>query len=145
MSKSNTFENELLLLIFNNVDISDIGDATGLRGSSLAGSLYFAAHTADPGEGGTQATSEATYGSYTRQGLARTAGNFSVTGNAVALVANLDFPEASSGAETLTHFSVGVASSGASKILYKGTLTPNIQAVSGVIPRFKAGTMITED
>lgn len=40
MSKGNTFENDLLLLIFNNTDAALIGDATGLRGSSTAGSLY---------------------------------------------------------------------------------------------------------
>ena len=31
MSKGNTFENDLLQLIFNNVDIADIGDASGLQ------------------------------------------------------------------------------------------------------------------
>lgn len=56
MSKGNTFENDLLLLIFNNTDAALIGDATGLRGSSTAGSLYVALHTADPGEAGTAAT-----------------------------------------------------------------------------------------
>jgi hypothetical protein len=42
MSKSNTFENDLLQLIFNNVDIADIGDAGGLQNSATAGSLYIA-------------------------------------------------------------------------------------------------------
>lgn len=32
MSKSNTFENDLLKLIFNNDDIALIGDAAGLHG-----------------------------------------------------------------------------------------------------------------
>lgn len=50
MSKSNTFENDLLQLIFNNVDIADIGDAGGLQNSATAGSLYIALHTGDPGE-----------------------------------------------------------------------------------------------
>ena len=34
MSKGNTFENDLLLLLFNNTNIANLGDATGLRGSS---------------------------------------------------------------------------------------------------------------
>ncbi len=45
MSDSNTFENAQLLLIFNNTDITGIGDAGGLRGSASAGSLYLAAYT----------------------------------------------------------------------------------------------------
>ena len=54
MSKGNTFENDLLLLIFNNTNIANLGDATGIRGSSAAGSLYLALHTTDPGEAGDQ-------------------------------------------------------------------------------------------
>ena len=36
MSKSNTFENDLLLLVFNNTDITLIGDAAGLQNSAAA-------------------------------------------------------------------------------------------------------------
>jgi hypothetical protein len=39
---------DLLELIFCNTDAPNIGDATGLRGSSVAGSLYVSLHTADP-------------------------------------------------------------------------------------------------
>jgi hypothetical protein len=53
MPLSDTFENDLMLLVFNNTNCADVGDATGLRGSSTAGSLYIALHTADPGEAGT--------------------------------------------------------------------------------------------
>lgn len=42
MSKSNTFETELLTLLFNNTNIANIGDATGLRGSTTAGNFYVA-------------------------------------------------------------------------------------------------------
>ncbi|HYT46730.1 MAG TPA: hypothetical protein VEP90_30670, partial [Methylomirabilota bacterium] len=66
MSKSNTWESDLLLLVFNNTNAGSIGDATGLRGSSTAGSLYVSLHTADPGETDDQTSSEATYTSYAR-------------------------------------------------------------------------------
>lgn len=52
---------DLLELIFNNVDWANIGDATGLPGSAVAGSLYISLHTASPGEGGDQTTNEASY------------------------------------------------------------------------------------
>ena len=60
MSKSNTFENDLLLLVFNNTDITLIGDAAGLQNSAAAGSLYVSLHTSDPDEDGDQTTNETT-------------------------------------------------------------------------------------
>lgn len=145
MSKSNTFENDLLLLLFNNADIATIGDAGGLRGSVAAGSLYLALHTADPGEAGDQSTNECAYTGYARKAVARTAGGFTVSGNSVTLAADQSFPEASAGSETATHFSIGAASSGAGKILYSGTITPTIAIAAGVTPILTTGTTITED
>lgn len=145
MSKGNTFENDLLLLIFNNTNAALIGDATGLRGSSTAGSLYVALHTGDPGEAGDQTTSECAYGSYARVAVARSGAGWTVTGNSSSPAANIDFPAAASGTETATHFSVGVAVSGASKILYKGAISPNISIATGVQPRLTTATAITED
>lgn len=146
MSKSNTFENDLMLLIFNNTNIADIGDATGLRGSSAAGSLYWSLHTADPGEAGTAITSETAYTGYARVAAARSGAGFTVTGNSVSPPANVDFGEctASPGA-ALTHFGIVNTSSGAGKLLYKGTLTPNITMAVGTIPRIKTSSTITED
>lgn len=145
MSKSNTFENDLLLLLFNNTNIANIGDATGVRGSTTAGSLYLALHTADPGEAGAQNTSETTYTSYARVAVARTAGGFTVSGNQVTLAAAAVFPTCTGGTATITHFSLGTASSGAGKVLYKGTVTPNIAVSTGVAPELTTGTTITED
>jgi hypothetical protein len=71
MSASNAFETQLLQLIFNNTNAANIGDATGLRGSSTAGVFYIGLHTADPGEAGTQSTSETAYTSYARQSVVR--------------------------------------------------------------------------
>lgn len=145
MSKGNTFENDLLLLIFNNTNAANIGDATGLRGSSTAGSLYVALHTGDPGEAGDQTTSECAYTSYARVAVARSGVGWTVTANSVSPAANVDFPAATGGSETATHFSIGVAASGASKCLYKGTISPNISISSGVQPRLSTATTITED
>jgi hypothetical protein len=145
VSKSNTWENQLLLLVFNNTNAANIGDATGLRASTVAGSLYLALHTADPGDAGTQATSECTVGGYARVAVARSAGGFTVAANVVTLTAAVDFPEVTSGSQTVTHFSVGVASSGATAILYSGTLDVSLLCDTGKIPRLKTGTNITED
>lgn len=149
MSKGNTFENDLLLLIFNNTNIANLGDATGIRGSSTAGSLYLALHTADPGEAGDQTTSEATYGSYARVAVARTSGGFTVSGNNVQLAAAADFPLGTTGtvSQNITHVSVGISSSGAGKVLYRAALATALYSGTGIQPRLSSGTglSITED
>lgn len=142
MSKGNTFENDLLKLIFNATAIADIAEDDS---SSPLTNLYVSLHTADPGEGGSQTTSECAYTSYARVAVARTSGGWTVTGNSVSPAANIDFPAATGGSETATHFAVGTDSSGAGKILYSGTVTPNISISSGVTPRLTTATAITED
>jgi len=145
VSKSNTWESDLLLLVFNNTNAGSIGDATGLRGSSAAGSLYLSLHTSDPGEAGDQTTNEVAYTSYARVAVARSGSGFTVTGNAVALAANADFPAGTGGSGTATHFGIGTDASGAGKLLYKGAISPNIVCGNGVTPRINAGTVVTED
>lgn len=146
MTKSNTFENELLLLLFNNTDIANIGDAAGLQNSAGAGSLYLVLHTGDPGETGTATTSEIAYTGYARQAVARSGAGFTVSGASVTLAANVDFPEMTGGAGgTVTYFSVVKEVSGASVILYSGAVSPSIVVANGVTPRLKAATSITED
>lgn len=142
MSKGNTFENDWLKLIFNATAIANIADNAA---SSPLTNLYVSLHTADPGEAGDQTTSEATYTSYARVAVARTSGGFTVTGNSVSPAANIDFPAATGGTNTITHFAIGTASSGAGKLLYSGTVTPNISVSSGVTPRLTTASTVTED
>lgn len=146
MSKSNTFENELLLLLFNNTTMSGVGDATGIVGSTAAGSLYVSLHTSDPGEAGDQTTSETAYTNYARVAVARTAGGWTVTGNAVANAALVQFAQCGATGATITHFGVGTASTLAGKLLYSGALTSSLAVSSGIQPQFAAGDLdITED
>lgn len=143
-SKSNALENSLLLLIFNNTNIANVGDATGLRGSSTAGSLYVSLHTASPDEGGAQNTSEVSYGSYARVAVARSGAGWTVTGNSVSPAAAIDFPAATSGTATVTHFGIGTDSSGAGTLLYYGPVSPSISVSTGVTPRLTTASAITE-
>lgn len=145
MSFSNTLENELLLLLLNNSNIANIGDATGLRGSSTAGVFYLSLHTSSPGETGTQSTNETTYGSYARVSVARSAAGWTVTGNSASPTSAVDFAEATSGTATITHVGLGTDSSGAGKLVLYGSLSPSISVASGVIPRIKTTSTITLD
>lgn len=141
-SKGDTFENDWLKLIFNATAIANIADNAG---SSPLTSLYVALHTASPGEAGTQSTSEAAYVGYARQAVARTSAGFVVTGSSVSPTSDVVFPAPTAGAGTITDFSVGVAVSGATKILYYGSLTPTISIAIGVNPVLRAASTITED
>jgi hypothetical protein len=145
MSKTNTWENALLELVFKNTNAANIGDATGLRGSSTAGSFYVSLHTGDPGEAGDQTTSETAYTSYARVAVARSGSGFTVTGNSVSPAANVDFPECTGSTSTITHFGIGTASSGAGVLLYKGAVSPSISVSTGVTPRLTTSSAVTED
>lgn len=140
MSKSNAFETDFLELIFNATTIANLADDAG---SSPAANLTVALHTADPGEGGDQSTNECTYTSYARVSVARTSGGWSVTGDSVSPVADIDFPEATGGSETATHFSVGTGTG--NYMIYSGSLTPNIVISTGVTPRITTASTVTED
>jgi hypothetical protein len=102
-------------------------------------------HTGDPGEAGTQTTSESAYTAYTRVSVARTTTGWAVSSNVISPVANIDFPQATNTGPNITHMGIGDASAGAGKLMYYGTVTPNINIQDGVTPRLTTGTTITED
>ena len=142
MSKGDTFENDWMKLVFNATTIGNIADNAA---SSPLTNVYVSLHTADPGEAGNQTTNEATYTSYSRVAVARSSSGWTVSGNSASPVANINFPACTGGTNTITHFSVGTASSGTGKILYSGTVSPNISVSSGVTPQLTTSTTISED
>ena len=142
MSKGNTFENDLLKLIFNATAIANLADNAA---SAPITNIYVSLHTGDPGEAGNQTTSACAYTSYARVAVARTSGGWTVTSNSVSPVANISLPAATGGSETATHFAVGTDSSGTGKVLYKGAISPNIVISSGVTPILTTASTITED
>ena len=146
MSKTNSWETLLLDHLFTNANVANVGDATGLRGSTTAGSLYVSLHTADPGEAGTQSTSEATYTGYARVGVVRSAGGWTVSGNAVSNTATITFGTCTAGSNTITYVGIGTDSAGAGTLLYKGALTASLAVSAGIAPFFAAGDLdVTED
>lgn len=143
MSIGDTFENDLLKLIFNATAISKIADNAAATPET---DIIVALHTGDPGEAGTQSTSEATYTSYARVNVARTTGGWTAaSAGSTSPVANIDFPAGTGGSGTVTHFSVGASGGGATKIYFSGTVTPNIVTGNGVTPRLTTASTITLD
>ena len=135
MSKSNTTENDVLALVFK---------ATALPWAANT-DLYLALHTADPGEAGVQTTSEATYTSYARVTVARSAVGWTVTGSTAENAALLQFPQCTGGTNTLTHVSIGTASSGAGQILYSGALSSSLSVSNLIQPQFAAGSLSVQE
>jgi hypothetical protein len=141
MSMTNAAEAALLDLLFLNTDWAGIGDAGGLQNSAAAGSFHISLHTADPGESGTQATSEVAYTGYARVAVARTAGGFTRTVSTVANTALVQFPQATGGTATATHFGIGTDSTGAGNLLLKGPLNSSLSISNGIQPQFAAGAL----
>lgn len=138
MSKSDNFENRLLLLLFNATAFAGLAED---HSSPVA--LELSLHTASPGEAGDQATTEATYTGYARITAARTSGVWEVTGNQVENVGALAWPECTAGSNEISHWAVGLV--GDDEILYYGSLTNSRIIDAGEVPTFPAGTLTIDE
>lgn len=145
MSIADTTENAILALIFNATAWANYADNAA---STPQTNISVAAHTADPGDSGTQSTSEAAYTSYARVNVARTSGGWTISGTSptqAVPVAAINFPAGTGGSGTITYFSTGKTGGGATAILFSGTVTPNIVTGNGVTPSLSTATTITLD
>lgn len=135
MSKGDTFENDVVKLVFN-------GTAFPWNGNSA---LFVSLHTSDPLENGLQTSNECTFGSYARQSTDRNSGAWTVSSDQASNAAIISFPECTSGSETVTHFAIGTVVSGAGQILYKGSLGASRAVSPGITLQFAIGTItVTE-
>ena len=145
MSKADTWENGVLLMLFNNTPFTLVGDAGGLLASAVAGNLYVSLHDADPGEAGDQSTDEVDYTNYVRKAVARSGAGWVVTDNAVNPADPITFATGGSGTSpTATYFGIGSSSVGAGKLLYSGAITPGIICGEGITPVLTTDTEVTE-
>lgn len=145
MSASNASENAILLLLFNNTNWANVGDATGLRGSTGAGSWYVSLHTADPGEAGDQTTSESAYTNYARVAVARSAAGWTITGTAPTTASNtspVTFAACGATGSTVTYFGIGWSASTAGQLLASGQLTSQLIINSGITPSFTTAALV---
>lgn len=146
MSKADAYELDILKLLFNATAIANVADNAA---SAPLTNIYVSLHTADPTDAGSQTSSETAYTGYARVAVARTTGGWTCSGTTPAQavpVANIDFGSCSaSPGGAITFFGVGSLVSGAGKLFYSGTVTPNITMAVGVIPRLTTASSITED
>jgi hypothetical protein len=134
MSKGNTTETDLLEYVFK---------ATAFSWNA-ATNLTIHLHTADPGEAGTSATSEATYTNYAAVNVARSGSGWIVTGNTAKNAALIQFPQCGASGNTITHVSITPQSS--TQILYSGALSSSLTVANLIQPQFSADALqIQED
>lgn len=146
MSKSDTWEQNLLDHLFLNSSVTLIGDATGLPAAATVGSLYVSLHTSDPGEAGDQTTNETSYTGYARIAVARSGSGWSRSGSTISNVAAVTFGLCTAGSATITHVGVGASSSGSGKLLYSAALSASLAVSNGITPSFAIGQLtVAED
>ncbi len=144
MAAGNAWQSDILKLILENVALANWGDAGGLLPSAAAGDVYVALHTASPGAGGNQSTSEAAYTGYARVAISRVAGSWTISGGSPTDFENaaaVTFPACTAGNETETYFSIGAAATGAEEIFVFGALTAPLAVSAGITPSFAIGAM----
>jgi len=141
MSLTNAAETLLLAHLFENDNWANVGDATGLVGSTVAGSFYIGLHTGDPGEAGNQTTSEAAYTGYARVAVARSSAGWTTSGNNCSNAAIVQFAECTAGSATVTYFSIGTDSSGAGNLIGSGALSASLAVSAGITPDFAIGEL----
>lgn len=141
MSATDVFENGMLSLIFENANYANVGDATGLRGSTTAGVFYISLHESDPGETGNQTSNEGNYTSYARQSVVRSTAGWSVASGTADNDAAINFPACSGGSDTETHAGIGSDVSGAGNLFMRATLTASLAVSNGITPSFAVGAL----
>jgi hypothetical protein len=143
-AKSGWLREAILRLFFHGTTVDGLAQNEGTPVTDLT----VAFHTADPGVGGTQATSEIAYTGYVRKLVPRSTVGWTLNGaGATATVSpavNVDFGEMTGGAGgTITHVSIGTGE--VDRIMYRATVASPIVVTVNVTPRLTTATVISED
>lgn len=136
MPKGTTASNDYLKMLYQAAAIANIADNAA---SAPLTNIYAALHSAWPGVGGDQSTSEVSYTGYGRVAVARSGSGWAVTGNSVSPVAQINFGQCTGGTATASFWSTGVGASGATKMLHFGPIGTKL----GPFTAIAAGDVIT--
>ncbi len=150
MSKGNAFETSLLLLLFNNTTIADIGDAGGILKSVADGSFWIRLYTDAVVVNDSTIGTEAAYTGYVNGGVAvaRTTGGWTIAGDNASNAAAITFGAATAGSETIRYFAIWKDNSTGTDSfrVYWGQLTSDLAVSNGITPEFAIGALdVNED
>lgn len=141
-SMTDGFETALATLLFNNTDITNIGDASGLVGSSTPGSTQLSLATVAYNDADADMTAdECSYTGYTRPTQARSGSGWTISSDTASNAALIQFGEMSAGGpETAVHLGLGFISTGDVLRLHQD-LDADLVINDGVNPQFAIGAL----
>jgi hypothetical protein len=136
------FENSLMLLLFNNTAIANIGDATGLPATATAGSTQLALSTSALTDADTLLTAtEVAYTGYARPVQARSGAGWTVAAAVASNAALIQFGEMTAGGpDTVVHLGLGFISTG-NVLRLHADLTSDLVINNTVNPEFAIGAL----
>jgi len=138
VSKSTAFASQLQALTF---DVAAVMPAWVAQAN-----FVIALHTADPGAGGTQSTSECNYTGYARVSVPRNTANWTQVGNTVTNALQILFPFVSAGSGDALWLTIGTATTGAGQVLHRALISfppsGGIPIVAGATPGIEAGGIV---
>ena len=136
MGKSSAHATDYLQLLFQNQNMPNVGDSTGLRGSSSSGGFWIALMT--------NSVTEASYTNYSRLYAPRISSVWQVSGTTVFNKNDFTFNYNNGGTQNVTHFAIYTSQTGGTQIGV-GALTANTPINGGDTPKFLATDLtITE-
>lgn len=141
-SMADAFETNLGLLLFQNTDLANVGDAAGLQNSTAAGSTQLALATVAYNDADTLLTAdEVAYTGYSRPTQARSSGGWSSSGDTISNAALIQFGEMSAGGpDTVVHVGLGFLGTGNQLDLHQD-LASDLVINNGVNPQFAIGAL----
>lgn len=145
MSKTTTFENQLLLHLFNNTAIANIGDVAGLPASAVAGNFYVRLYTDAVVVNDDTVGTETTYTGYVLRGVAvpRTNAGWTVNADTVTNAVPVTFGTCTATPQTIRYFAIwkNNTSTSTSDRIYWAQLTTDLSVDVNITPQFPIGTI----
>jgi hypothetical protein len=142
-SKSDTFENQFLQLIFLNTGIAGIGDTTGLRGSTVVGNLYVRLHTSASVVDDYNLGTECAYTGYVQYGIPipRNSTYWNVSQNNCNNKIPFTFGMCTAGNEIIRYFSIWRTNinNTESQRIFWGQLSEDYPVSPNIQPQFGIG------
>jgi hypothetical protein len=144
---SNTFENEFLKLLFQNIAIPGVGDASGLQPSATPGNFYVRLCTDAAVASDSQIGTECKYTGYVAGGVAveRSASGWTINGSQIVNAADIEFGPCTAGNENIRFVELWRNNTGgteAERIAWEDLGEGNeIPVSAGSTPKIAAGNL----
>jgi hypothetical protein len=140
-SMVNVFETDLAELLFQNVTLPNVGDATGIAGGVVGSTQLALASVAYADTDTLLTANEIAYTTYTRPTQARSGAGWTVSGDTASNAALIVFGEMTAGGpDTAAHVGLGFVATGNVLSLHQD-LVGDLVINNGVNPQFAIGAL----